>query len=53
MAKLFRRARRLSSSRGMQIWVCLYPTGRVVLRAAYVKGTVLVAIAIGDDIIYN
>lgn len=53
MLKLIRKARRLSERQGQQIWVLLYPTGHIVLRSAYVRGTVLVAIAIGDDVIYN
>lgn len=50
---LMRRARRLSSARGRQIWILLFPSGRVVLRDAYVRGTVLIAIACGDDVIYG
>lgn len=53
MAKLIRKARRMSASQGRQVWILLFPTGRVVLRQAYVRGTVLVAIAAGDDVIFG
>ena len=53
MPNLIRRARRMSARQGRQIWICLFPTGRVVIRDHYVHGTVLVAIAIGDDVIFG
>lgn len=53
MAKIIRRARRMSAARRRQMWVCLFETGRVVIRDHYVHGTVLVAIAAGDDVIFN